>query len=111
MSTFELAHGEHLAYGERLYVWIGKYENNEPSLIFLVDDGSTVGFYGSAEAAAVNDEDRRFWRCCSAYWTGLLDAGTTDAVLNTFLHDGIRPSCHENQAACDAANAAREEAE
>ena len=111
MNAFELAHGEQLALGERLTIWIGRYESNDPSLIFVVEDDGFVGFYGSAEGAALVAEDRRYWQCCVAYWSNLLDNNMQDAVLRTFLYDGTKTSCHEDEAQCRAANAAREEVE
>ena len=111
MNAFELAHGEQLALGERLSIWIGRYESSDPSLIFVVEDDGFVGFYGSAEGAALVAEDRRYWQCCVAYWSNLLDNNMQDAVLRTFLYDSTKTSCHEDEAACRVANAAREEVE
>lgn len=111
MSRFEVVHTEHLALGEVLTLWIGRYENDEPSAIFTVEDDGFIGFFGSAEGASMNSEDRRFWQCCNAYWTNLLNNDMQDTILRTFLYDGTRVSCHEDRAACKKANSQLKEEE
>jgi len=86
MSQYEIAHQEHLRYGEVLTAWFLRYDNGEPSLVFTVEVDNEVHFYGTAEAATLDDLRLRYKSMTMEQWSAQLDSGEYRTTLRYFLY-------------------------
>lgn len=86
MGQYEIAHQEHLHYGEVLTAWFLRYDNGEPSLVFTVEVDDEVHFYGTAEAATLDDVRLRYKTLTTEQWSAQLDSGEAHKTLRYFLY-------------------------
>jgi len=86
MTQYEIAHQEHLRYGEVLTAWLLRYDNGEPILVFTVEVDDEVHFYGTAEAATLDDLRLRFKTMTKEQWSAQLDSGEYRKTLKYFLY-------------------------